>query len=680
MSRRLVARVLRSRDPLGGGEFPWSAVRRADEVLGGAEVLRGGPGGVDEILAGAGESGSHDDGAGEAPGYDDGAGFTPPGRRGRVRGRIGRRVALVRVRHDRHHLLTRLRVMAVLGAMVAVAVAIDGGGRDGGARAGGATEPAGGTGLRPAALMPGAAPGVEGPSTWFCAAGTAGDDGMADHTVLMFNAGETDAEAVLTVVPGTLTGDVGATSEATAAEEGTTPSSSTTSTTTDGAGDLPEPVVETVEVPAGERVDVRLSDHVEAQMAAALVEVQGGEVVVEHRIKGEHGGDTGPCATTTASTWHLAWGTTARDARDIVVVFNPYPTDVTVDAVFTNEEGRRAPVRFQGLPVPAGSVVGIDVGLDVTRSDHVAATFEAHGGRVVVERLQELDGSLGARGLSLALAVPEAAQTWVLADGGADAPAATEAGDAVTTTERLVVYNPGEERAEAQVQLVPAPDEQVPPPPAFGLSVAAGGYQVVDVGGEDRLPAGAAHATVVRSTNGQPVVVERVTADHPPDPADGSGDSGGSGTTATSGSPLVAGRWAFATVADPTAGARTEFVVFNPDPQEAVEVRVVLRRQTSSGDDDEDDEDDDTHVAAEDPLDPVSVPPGGRAVIEVDAERAAAARAALVDAGGPVVVERVVRLTDGRRRSMRPGLPLASTAVVLDDLAADGRLGGIPPA
>jgi hypothetical protein len=403
--------------------------------------------------------------------------------------------------------------------------------------------------------------------------------------------------------------------------------------------------------------------------------VHGGEVVVEHRVKGEHGGDTGPCATTAASTWHLASGTTARDARDIVAVFNPYPTNVTVDAEFTNEEGRRAPVRFQGLPVPAGSVIGIDVGLDVTRSDQVAATFEAHGGRVVVERLQELDGSLGARGLSLALAAPEATQTWVLADGEADAPATTtEADSEVTATERLVVYNPGEERAEAQVQLVPAADEEVPPPPAFGLSISAGGYEVVDVGSEDRLPPGVAHATVVRSTNGRPVVVERVTADHPPAPEDGASDPGGNGTTSTSGSPLAADRWAFATVADPTAGATTEFVVFNPDPEESVQVRVVLRRQTSSGDD----EDDDTDVAAEDPLDPVSVPPGGRAVIAVDAERAATARAALVDADGPVVVERVVRLSDGRRRSMRPGLPLASAAVVLDDLADAGRLAGVP--
>lgn len=601
----------------------------------------------------------------------------------------GRRTPRVRGRSDAHTLRRRLPVVVVLTAALVGAVIVDRD-RDDAAAATGRDAAVAAEG-RPAALMPATVPSGAGSATWYCAAGTAEEGGMADHTVTMFNPSTDDREATVTVFAGSVAG-------ATAAA-------------------MPAPVVEQVELRAGRRVDLRLGDLVASPLAAALVEVDGGGVAVEHRVVGEHGADAAPCSTFAAPTWHLAWGATTRDARNTVVLFNPFPSSATVDAVFTTDDGRREPVRFQGFPVPAGSVVGVDLGDDVTRSEHVSATFEARSGRVVVEQLQDFDGSLGMEGLSLTLGAPEAGETWVFTDGEASAPGPTtpapgadeetsdedadadadapdeaeaDADDAdtegtedaddeaLTTTERIVVYNPGAERAEVEVSAIPRTDEPAPAPadapapaPApqpFRLSIGPGRYKVVDYGDEDRIEAGVAHATVVRSTNGEPVVSQRVTVDTgpAPEPARESRDEDlqtrpGEITVAT-GSRLAAPRWAFAsaTPGDPDGDADTvAFVVFNPDPEDAVSVRLDLESETV------------------DLLSPFTVPPGASVTMELDADESAATEAAVIVADGPVIAERVVRLADGRRSALGPGVPEAGDAVTLDRLADEGLLGGV---
>ncbi|HEX6569084.1 MAG TPA: DUF5719 family protein, partial [Acidimicrobiales bacterium] len=506
---------------------------------------------------------------------------------------------------------------------------------------------AGGAEARPSALMPAAPGAATGSSTWYCAAGTAdgasGGAGMADHTVAIVNPTADDLDATLTVFAGAVV-----------------PAS------VPAAG----PTTEQVDLPAGERVDVRLGDLVDAPLAAAVVEVDGGDVAVEHRVSGEHGTDVTPCSTSAAATWHFAWGATTRDARDIVVLFNPFPSSATVDAVFTTEDGRREPVRFQGLPVPAGSVVGVDLGDDVTRSEQVSATFAARSGRVVAEHLQVYDGSLGVRGLALTPGAGSGGLAWVFPDGEAAAPAphtpapgeadASDGGDGAagargegspddeaTTTERIVVYNPGDQRAEVEVRAIPTAERAGPAPQPFGLSIGPGGYEMVDYGGHDRIEAGVTHATVVRSTNGRPVVAERVTVD--------AGE-----ISATLGARLAAPRWAFPSVAGPDDRATATFVVFNPDPRAAVEARLrLLAGPTPSG--------------AVGRAPPVRVPPGARVAVEVDADRAAAAVAAVVEADGAVVVERVIRTAEGSRASLGAGVPVAAEAETLDGLAAGGR-------
>ena len=190
-----------------------------------------------------------------------------------------------------------------------------------------------------------------------------------------------------------------------------------------------------------------LADVVEALLAAALVEVDGGGVAVEHQGGGPHGADVAPCTTSAAPTWHLAWGSTARDARELVVLFTvPQPGDRR-----RRVRHARRPASRSGSRGSRGRAqrLGIDVGHEVTRAEQVSATFEVRSGRVVVERLQQFDGSEG-RGALLAPAVPAAAR-GAFADGEASAVAPTtpppdegegtgeDGADRVSSSERIVV-------------------------------------------------------------------------------------------------------------------------------------------------------------------------------------------------------------------------------------------------
>jgi hypothetical protein len=628
----------------GAADLP--AGTAADEgpvgEAGAAAAVRRAGGGARVSVAVAGGNGARPGGGGGEP---------PAHARGGVR--------VVRGERDRRSLLVRLPVVVALALVVAAGVAYDAGRTaDLATASGGVT--AGGAAAGPAAAvpagMPVARPASAGSSTWYCAAGTARNGGSADHVVVVANPTDRPRRATLTVVPGGLSGSPPA-----------------------GAGG--GAVVRQVEVPARQRATVRLGDEVQAPLAAAIVEVDGGGVAVEHRVSGPYGSDIGPCSPFTAATWHLAWGTTTRDARDLVVLFNPFPSAATVDASFVAADGRREPVRWQGFPVPARSVVGVELTDDVARSGQVAATFRARTGRVVVERIAQFDGSLGVRGMSLDLAVPDAGTegtVWAFADGGATAPtpvAAAPGSDdpaartGLAASEKIVVYNPGADRAEVEVQVVPgaadAGDDEAPEP--FRLSVGPGGYDVVDLGAEARVPPGGHHATLVRSTNGVPVVAERVTTDvftprttsrrsrartRTPPP--------GSETTATPGALLAATGWTFAAV-DAGDGVTTSIALYNPDPDRAVRVRIEGLPAADA-------------VATTDGAPPVpieaEVAPGGRTTVALPPDAGAGLRAAVVRADGPVVAERLLRSEDGRRQALGPGIPDGDGTRPLAELVA----------
>jgi hypothetical protein len=540
----------------------------------------------------------------------------------------------------------RLPFVVIVGAAIAAAVVQARVDDDQGAAASAASAAAPAT--EPLEAMPAAGGEDALASTWYCAAGTGDEGGMADHTVVIFNPSDRPLTATVTLYGGLL-----ASSSPTTAEEPR------------GAPTVAAPIGRQIDLPPRDRVELRLGDIMPAPLVAALVEVRGGAAAVEHRVEGRHGADVAACASRTAPVWYLATGATARDARQVMALFNPFPTDAVVDVSFETDAGTREPVRFQGFPVRAGSVVGVDVGDDVAREGQVSATVRVRTGRLVVERLQSFDGTLGPEGLAVALGVPRASTGWAFADGRVDEG----------RTEQIVLYNPGDERAEVEVRVMPVkpPDAAAPSLVPFRLSVRAGGYTVVDYGAEDRIPAGVDLATLVRSTNEVPVVAERILThtvprndeaaaddseagddgdDQDSDGSEEGSDEGEEGSdegdrdgdvTIGPGASVASDRWAF-------ASPPGRVVLLNLDAERPARVTLLAIAGGGAG------------IGANRS---VEVPPAGGVALE---EPGLTGSAWTVTADAPVVVERTVASDDGIRVATGPGIPIADGAVPLTEL------------
>lgn len=393
-------------------------------------------------------------------------------------------------------------------------------------------------------------------STWFCAGGSADDDRFADHVVTMLNPSDAPMEVTLTVFAGVVAAPaVSVDPDSLDGEETTTTTAEAATTTTGAQVDETAPVVEVVQLAPRTRERVRLADVVTAPVASALVEATVGGLVVEHEVSSVHGIDAKPCATAAATSWHFAWGATTVDARELLVLFNPFPDDAIVDGRFSTEDGIREPGRFDGLVVPGRGTLAIDLGDDVTRRQEVAATITARAGRIVVDRIIRFDGEEGVRGLTVQSGIPEPQDVWVYPDGFVSEE----------VREQYVVYNPGESLAEVELTLqLDDPDTNGVPEPV-DLSLAPGTHQVVDLAADELVPAGIAHSAVVRSANGVPIVAERVLK---------SEGSSRNGVSVTTGSPVESERWAFA--AGATNDSSDEWLVLvNLDPQILAEVEVT---------------------------------------------------------------------------------------------------------
>ena len=307
--------------------------------------------------------------------------------------------------------------------------------------------------------MPVAAPASALSSTWYCAGATATPGGAADGSVIVANPGRKALTGSITVVP------------------------------TQG-----NPRTVPLTVPAASRAVVRHQDLVQAPFAAALVELDGGEVVVEHAVSGPLGASVAPCASRASDQWFFASGSTAREDTMFLALYNPFPEDAIADLSFSTDQGPAAPADFKGLVVRPGSLAVVNVGDHVRRRDRVAATVQARRGRLVVDRIQ-LRNSGNRRGATLALGAPSPGTTWHFPDGGV--------GEGVE--ERFLLYTPGSEEAEVDVDL--RLDEGAAEP--FEITVPPGEHVPLVINDEDRVPDGIGHSVTVQSVNGVGVVVER---------------------------------------------------------------------------------------------------------------------------------------------------------------------------
>ena len=408
-------------------------------------------------------------------------------------------------------------------------------------------------------------PGVLG-STWYCAFGTALPEGGANMTLVVTNAGADARQGTVTWYPA-------------------------------GAA----PVVAPLDIEGLSTALVPAIDAVQAPLVSAVVEVDGGEVVVEHVIGSAAGADAAPCATESSDRWYTANGSTARGAAQVLALFNPFPDDAVVDIRFDTNEGLAEPEATQGVAVPAGTTTIVD--LTVTgplRQDTTAASVIARRGRLIVERVQAFPGQAD-RGVGLTLAAPAPAEVWTFPEG-----IYLEG-----VTERWAVFNPTDEEAIVALEVVP--DEGEPPEP---LELTVGpGRQYVQLADDTVVPAGVGHSSTIRSLNGVPVVAEREISSNVP---------GRRGWSSMLGAPSAARRWVLA------AGGASEasdewLMVVNPGS-----TPVTLRVRGI----------DDGELVDIDDLASVTLAPAERRQLRVRDAIEAEALSLLVEADGPIVVER----------------------------------------
>jgi hypothetical protein len=432
--------------------------------------------------------------------------------------------------------------------------------------------------------MPVAAPASALSSTWYCAGGS----GQADSAFLSFvtvaNPGEETITGTVTVMP-----------------------------------DQGDPKTVPLSVKPFASAGVAVGDVVGAAYAAALVELDGGQAVVEHSISSRAGLATSPCASAASPRWYFAEGATARDATLALALYNPFPDDAIVDMAFSTDEGRAEPADFQGVVVPAGRLVVKDIGEHVRRREAVATEVVARSGRLVADQLQ-VRTAPGVAGVSLRLGAPAPADVWYFPDGYA----------ADGLTEQYTVFNPGDREALVDVEVTL--DEGAAEP--FELSVPPRERVTVVSNNEERMPKGVGHSAVVRSINGVPVVAERSVAAAPPSDRLGREDIRGARRPAR--------RWAFA-VGSASPSRDQWIVVHNPGAVDAVLDIVGLA---------------DGQPLAIEGLQDVKVPAGRRIALRLGERVQRDVLPVLVRSDRPVVVERALFAVGGPGVASSVGIPL----------------------
>lgn len=463
------------------------------------------------------------------------------------------------------------------------------------------------------ALMPMASPADAVSSAFFCAGGAATAGAVFDSTIVVANPGATPASVLVTSYPAALAGDV------------------------DGTAAVAKlaPVTKQVSVGARARAEVSLASLQTSPFAAAVVETNDADIAVERRVTSPSGSaSSSPCASAPSDTWYFPTGTTTRDARELLAVFNPFPVDAVVDVTFQTSDGFRNPGELQSLPVPGGQVRVLDISALAPRIEQLAATVSAPSGRVIVDRLQAFDGSDANHpaGVAASLGAPAPAGVWTFGEG--------EVGDGLN--EVFTVMNPSGAAVQSQLEVkLDAPDTNgaVDPIP---LTVPARGYAQVVMRDQTRIPKNVAHSVIVRSADGAGLIAERVIGAAAPAPRHGYAPA--------LGAPLVATRWLFADGRAVAAETAEFLVVVNPSADSIAHLRFTA---LAGG-----------QLLAIDGLQDVEVAPGGRLTVELGQHVNRPDLPVMVEADFPVVVERGIYAANGNGISLACGMPLSETVSI----------------
>ncbi len=375
--------------------------------------------------------------------------------------------------------------------------------------------------------------------------------------------------------------------------------------------------VKVVEVAPASLASVSVADILAAAEPGVLVEVTGGRAVVTHSVTGTGDAGYGPCARDAGSQWHFAAGTTAKGASLNLALFNPFPEDAIVDIDFLTDTGPLAPDDLQGFVVPAHGRVTVAVQNYARRHSLVATEVGARRGRVVAEQSLVLDGTDGRKGLALSLGAPELAKHWEFANASV----------VPGRTQTMVVANPATVPSTARIRT--RLDGGALEPETVNLPARSA--VSIDLG--RRVPPGVGFSVAVESA--LPTVAESLAAVQAPIA------SIQRGIATTIGAPQWAWRWIDAP-ARAAGNSLDTATVLNPG-----RTAVTFRLSVSRG----------ARRSTPPTTRRVRLDPGKRAVVDLARLGLAPDAFAVVDATGPVVVERA-----------SSGMPGLTVADVVPDL------------
>jgi hypothetical protein len=169
----------------------------------------------------------------------------------------------------------------------------------------------------------------------------------------------------------------------------------------------------TLTVPTDGQISVGADQLGSTGLIAAAVVLDGGGVAVSESVQSPLGWSMAPCSQTTAGAWYFAHGATAQGGGLILSLFNPTASDAVVNiALVSATAGFLAPAAYQGIDVPAGSLVTENIGDHAPDDDAIATEVTTLSGAVVASEL-ESSGKPGDGGLSLTLGSPAPAPQWV---------------------------------------------------------------------------------------------------------------------------------------------------------------------------------------------------------------------------------------------------------------------------
>ena len=259
------------------------------------------------------------------------------------------------------------------------------------------------------------------------------------------------------------------------------------------------PVKQDITVPPRSNYSLSVGNLVTATFVAAIVELEGGDGVVEQRALFPAGNAVSSCITETSSTWYFADGFTVDGSTDQIILTNPTANDASVSLAFITKSGKREPAAFQGDSVAARSVKVISVADNGLKDESIIGVqvIAARGAQLIVGRAQHYFGG-NRLGYSLTLGAPApSAQVW-FADG--------ETGAGIT--EQYVMFNPTDQDATVDIAVLGVGITSAfnPPDP---VPVPAGEVVVFDVAAIVGLPAGR-HSMVFATLAAASVVIERV--------------------------------------------------------------------------------------------------------------------------------------------------------------------------